>query len=148
MASIGYIGSSPDLLGLGVSDDVVHPYVHKFVAEAVVDKIRAVKNFLCDKGINENGQLFIAGYSEGGYVAMATHQLIEQKYADEFQVTASAPMAGPYDMSFSSKRILQLIPILSQDISHLPTCPTIQLKSLTGQQAISFKVLMLNVFQI
>ena len=108
MASIGYIGSSPDLLGLGVSDDVVHPYVHKFVAEAVVDKIRAVKNFLCDKGINENGQLFIAGYSEGGYVAMATHQLIEQKYADEFQVTASAPMAGPYDMSFSSKRILSI----------------------------------------
>ena len=32
MASVGYIGSSPDLLGLGVSDDVVHPYVHKFVA--------------------------------------------------------------------------------------------------------------------
>ena len=29
MASVGYIGSSPDLLGLGVSDDVVHPYVHK-----------------------------------------------------------------------------------------------------------------------
>ena len=86
----------------------MHPYVHKFVAEAVVDKIRAVKNFLCDKGINENGQLFIAGYSEGGYVAMATHQLIEQKYADEFQVTASAPMAGPYDMSFSSKRILSI----------------------------------------
>jgi len=108
MASVGYIGSSPDLLGLGVSADVVHPYVHKFVAEGVVDKIRAVKNFICNEGINDNGQLFIAGYSEGGYVAMATHKLIEEKYSDEFQVTASAPMAGPYDMSYSSKRILSI----------------------------------------
>ena len=49
MASVGYVGSSPDLLGLGVSDDVVHPYVHKFVAEAVVDKIRAVKSFMCSR---------------------------------------------------------------------------------------------------
>jgi len=108
MASVGYIGSSPDLLGLGVSDDVVHPYVHKFVAEAVVDKIRAVKNFMCERNIGYNKQLFIAGYSEGGYVTMATHQLIEQKYPEEFTLTATAPMAGPYDMSFSSKRILSI----------------------------------------
>ena len=108
MASVGYIGSSPDLLGLGVSDDVVHPYVHKFVAEAVVDKIRAVKNFICERNIGYNKQLFIAGYSEGGYVAMATHQLIEEKYPEEFALTATAPMAGPYDMSFSSKRILSI----------------------------------------
>ena len=108
MASVGYIGSSPDLLGLGVSDDVVHPYVHKFVAEAVVDKIRAVKNFICERNIGYNKQLFIAGYSEGGYVAMATHQLIEEKYPEEFALRATAPMAGPYDMSFSSKRILSI----------------------------------------
>ena len=108
MASVGYIGSSPDLLGLGVSDDVVHPYVHKFVAEAVVDKIRAVKSFMCSEEIDSNGQLFIAGYSEGGYVAMATHKLIEEKYSEELKVTASAPMAGPYDMSYSSRRILSI----------------------------------------
>ena len=108
MASVGYIGSSPDLLGLGVSDDVVHPYVHKFVAEAVIDKIRAVKNFACERGIGYNEQLFVAGYSEGGYVTMATHKLIEEKYSDEFKLTASAPMAGPYDMSFSSNRILSI----------------------------------------
>ena len=100
VASVGYIGSSPDLLGLGISSDVVSPYVHAFVAEAVVDKIRATKNWLCSNGINDNEQLFIAGYSEGGYVAMATHKLIEEKYADEFTITASAPMAGPHDMTY------------------------------------------------
>tara|TARA_B100001750_G_scaffold49893_1_gene37829 strand:+ start:499 stop:1704 length:1206 start_codon:yes stop_codon:yes gene_type:complete len=106
VASIGYIGSSPDLLGLGVSTDVVHPYIHAFAAEAVVDKVRALKNWLCANEVNDNGQLFIAGYSEGGYVAMATHKLIEEAYADEFTVTASAPMAGPYDLRYSSTRIL------------------------------------------
>ena len=105
VASVGYIGSSPDLLGLGISSDVVHPYIHAFVAEAVVDKIRATKNWLCSNGINDNEQLFIAGYSEGGYVAMATHKLIEEKYADEFTITASAPMAGPHDMIYVSNRI-------------------------------------------
>ena len=106
VASVGYIGSSPDLLGLGVSTDVVHPYIHAFAAEAVVDKIRATKNWLCANDVNDNGQLFLAGYSEGGYVAMATHKLIEEKYGSEFTVTASAPMAGPYDMRHSSKSLL------------------------------------------
>ena len=63
---------------------------------------------MCSEGIDGNGQLFIAGYSEGGYVAMATHKLIEEKYSEEFKVTASAPMAGPYDMSYSSRRILSI----------------------------------------
>ena len=108
VASEGYIGSSPDLLGLGISDDVVHPYIHAFAAEAVIDKIRAVKNWLCSNEIESNDQLFIAGYSEGGYVAMATHKLIEETYFDEFTVTASAPMAGPYDMRYVPTRVLNL----------------------------------------
>ena len=39
---------------------------------------------------------------------MATHKLIEEKYSEELKVTASAPMAGPYDMSYSSRRILSI----------------------------------------
>ena len=108
MASMGYIGSSADFLGLGISDDVVHPYIHAFVAEGVVDKLRAVKNWLCANEVSDNGQLFLAGYSEGGYVAMATHKLIEETYSEEFIVTASAPMAGPYDMRYVPIRIFNL----------------------------------------
>ena len=108
MASMGYIGSSADFLGLGISNDVVHPYIHAFVAEGVVDKLRAVKNWLCANEVSDNGQLFLAGYSEGGYVAMATHKLIEETYSEEFIVTASAPMAGPYHMPSAATRILKL----------------------------------------
>jgi hypothetical protein len=39
------------------------------------------------------------GYSEGGYATMAVHRAMETSYADEFTVTASAPMAGPYNLS-------------------------------------------------
>src|SRR5258708_8407088 len=41
----------------------------------------------------DNGKLFISGYSQGGYVAMATHKAMQ---AGGMTVTASAPMSGPY----------------------------------------------------
>ncbi len=97
-ASTGYVACSPDYLGMGVSTDVFHPYIHASVADAVVDFIRAAKSFCCLNDIKLNEQLFLAGYSEGGYATMATHKTLEEQFPDEFTVTASAPMAGPYDV--------------------------------------------------
>ena len=39
------------------------------------------------------------GYSEGGYVTMATHYMLENQNINEFNLLASFPMAGPYDLS-------------------------------------------------
>src|ERR1700691_5251020 len=44
----------------------------------------------------DDGQLFITGYSQGGYVAMATHRAMETA---GMTVTASAPMSGPYALA-------------------------------------------------
>jgi hypothetical protein len=44
----------------------------------------------------DNGELFITGYSQGGYVAMATHRAMQ---AGGMRVTASAPMSGPYALA-------------------------------------------------
>src|SRR6202034_2663473 len=41
----------------------------------------------------DSGVLFISGYSEGGFVAMATQRAMETTGA---KVTAAAPMSGPY----------------------------------------------------
>jgi pimeloyl-ACP methyl ester carboxylesterase len=41
----------------------------------------------------DSGKLFITGYSEGGYVAMATERALELSGKT---VTAAAPMSGPY----------------------------------------------------
>ena len=46
-----------------------------------------------------NGQLFLMGYSHGGHVTMALHRELEQYHANEITITASAPMAGAYDLS-------------------------------------------------
>jgi hypothetical protein len=46
-----------------------------------------------------NDKLFLMGYSEGGFVTMATTRELQLNHAAEFTVTASAPMAGPHDLS-------------------------------------------------
>jgi len=100
LTTSGYIFIEPDYLGLGVSD-MLHPYHLKDVtASSVIDMIRASKHF-CDEfsNIQYNEQLFLAGYSEGGYATMATVKEIEENLSDEFDITVSFPMAGAYDLS-------------------------------------------------
>ena len=105
-ASIGYVVCMPDYLGLGESTDVFHPYLHTNSAEAVIDMIRASRTYCSSNGIILNCQIFLAGYSEGGYVTMATHRALETRFSDEFTVTAAAPMAGPYDLLLTAMNIL------------------------------------------
>lgn len=105
-ATNGFLVSCPDGLGLGVSEEV-HPYIlAEGSATATIDMLRAVKTFAGENNIPLNNQLFLAGYSEGGYVTMATHKFIEEYYSDEFTVTASAPMAGPYDVRLMADLVL------------------------------------------
>ncbi len=91
----GFVTLQPDYIGFGDSKDHYHPFVlKKSLANTTVDFIVAAKKFAADNKINLNGQLFITGYSEGGYAAMATLQKIEKE--GKLQVTLAAPMAGPY----------------------------------------------------
>ncbi|MCX6923469.1 MAG: hypothetical protein NT154_09720 [Verrucomicrobia bacterium] len=98
-ASVGYASVAADLLGLGSSPGL-HPYLHaRSEATASVDMLRAARIFCASNSIGLNGQIFVAGYSQGGHTAMALHRELESFHTNEFTVTASAPMAGPYDMS-------------------------------------------------
>ncbi len=102
IASSGYIALAPDYLGYGVSSAIPHPYLHaKTISSTVVNLLRAAKKFLALPAINmaTNGQLFLSGYSEGGFATLATQKKIELELASEFTVTASEPGAGPYDMT-------------------------------------------------
>ena len=48
----------------------------------------------------DNGELFLTGYSQGGHAAMATHKYIEENnLLEEFNVIASAPCSGPYEIT-------------------------------------------------
>lgn len=106
-AALGYYALEPDYLGLGDSN-ILHPYhIAKSSANAVIDFIRAGRSFASSKGVALNGQVFLAGYSEGGYVTLASHKEIEQNYSNEIKVTASSPMAGAYDLNLTANTILQ-----------------------------------------
>lgn len=99
VCSGGYAAVGADFIGLGDSPGM-HPFIHALTeATAGADMLRAGKKACQDIGRALSGQLFVAGYSQGGHVAMALHRELQEEHAGEFTVTASAPMAGPYDVS-------------------------------------------------
>lgn len=101
----GFVTLQPDYIGFGDSSDHYHPFVlKKSLANATVDFIKAAKHFAGENAINLNGQLFLTGYSEGGYAAMATLQKIEQE--GQMQVSLAAPMAGPYALETLAMAVL------------------------------------------
>jgi hypothetical protein len=105
-STLGITVSMPDYLGLGDSPGM-HPYVHaKTEASAGIDMLRATKKYLGKRKIAINDQLFLFGYSQGGHATMAMHRELEANHKNEFKVTASAPMAGPYDVSGVQTKVL------------------------------------------
>ncbi|MDX2001978.1 MAG: T9SS type A sorting domain-containing protein [Chitinophagales bacterium] len=105
-SSDGYATAMPDYLGLGDSPGM-HPYVHaKSEATATRDMLRACREFCANNNIALNGQIFLTGYSQGGHAAMATQRELETFHANEFTVTACAPLSGPYDISGKQKDFL------------------------------------------
>jgi pimeloyl-ACP methyl ester carboxylesterase len=100
LSSSGFITVIPDYIGFGSSSSIIHPYyVEEYSASAVTDLLIAAKELSTEKDIHFNKKLFLAGYSEGGYVTMATHKAIEEQGGiDGFELIASFPAAGAYDV--------------------------------------------------
>ncbi len=99
MASAGFITVVPDFIGFGASKDLLHPYYVKDVtASAVVDNLKAAHQLAAQEVLNFTGDLFLAGYSQGGYATMATHQYLEENEVAGFDLIASFPAAGGYDV--------------------------------------------------
>ncbi len=99
VASTGMITVVPDFIGFGASVEIPHPYyVEDLTASSTVDNIRAAKEIAELVGMDFSSELFLAGYSQGGYATMATHKWIEEKGLDGFNLIASFPSSGGYDM--------------------------------------------------
>jgi len=105
IASTGYAVAMADYEGMGDNTDI-QPYVHgASLAKQVVDMLRASRDIIGGITGNSgspcswNSQLFLMGYSEGGYVTMTTTRELQLNHAAEFTVTASAPLSGPHDLS-------------------------------------------------
>ena len=99
-ASQGYIVVAPNYAGYDTSTLTYHPYlVAEQQSKDMIDALAAARSALptaAAASTKDSGKLFITGYSQGGYVAMATHRSMQ---AAGMTVTASAPMSGPYALA-------------------------------------------------
>ena len=107
-AAEGYIVVAPNYAGYDTSTLGYHPYLNgDQQSKDMIDALTAARSALPTvdaPDTTDGGQLFITGYSQGGYVAMATHRAL-QEAGDT--VTASAPLSGPYALSAFSDAIFQ-----------------------------------------
>lgn len=96
-AAQGYIVVAPNYAGYDISTLGYHPFLNaKQQSGEMIDALTAARVALPGTfahATSDNGKLFITGYSEGGYVAMATQRAMQDA---AMTVTASAPMSGPY----------------------------------------------------
>jgi alpha/beta superfamily hydrolase len=99
-AAEGYIVVAPNYLGYDTSTLGYHPYlIAAQQSKEMIDALTAARTALPTADApasTDGGKLFVTGYSEGGYVAMATHSAMQSA---GMTVTASAPMSGPYALS-------------------------------------------------
>jgi hypothetical protein len=94
----GYAVLMPDYFGLGHGERFHIYQLYKPLAQTTIDFLFAMEQLNHTLKVRTNGQLFLTGYSEGGYAALATNKLIQEKYSNHFKVTATAANAGAYDM--------------------------------------------------
>jgi len=107
-AAQGYIVVAPNYAGYDTSTLPYHPYLHaEQQAKDTSDALTAARSALPTSTaptVTDSGRLFITGYSQGGFVAMATHRLLQ---ANGVAVTASAPMSGPYALAAFGDAVYQ-----------------------------------------
>lgn len=96
-AARGYITVAPNYAGYDTSTLSYHPYLNgDQQSKDMMDALTAAHSALSALSIADNQKLFVTGYSQGGFVAMATHRALQEA---GITVTASAPMSGPYALS-------------------------------------------------
>lgn len=127
LASLGYIVISADYVGYGASQGKKHPYLRAAPsAAAVTDFLNAARQWLASQSIPTNNQLFLTGYSEGGYVTLAAHRALETAGV---HVTGSIAGAGPYHLQKTLDKVLSSSAIsdaLKQKLGFRPTANNVQ----------------------
>ena len=99
-ASRGYIVVAPNYAGYDTSNLPYHPYLNADQqSKEMIDVLTAARSALpvsSAPSVTDNHKLFVTGYSQGGFVAMAAQKAMQ---AAGMTVTAAAPMSGPYALA-------------------------------------------------
>jgi hypothetical protein len=98
-ASQGFVVVAPNYAGYDVSTLGYHPFLNaQQQSREMIDAWNAGRDALArvGSGVTAGKKLFLAGYSEGGHVALATQRAMQQA---GIAVTAAVPMSGPYALA-------------------------------------------------
>ncbi len=123
-ASVGpAIVAMPDYQGMGLDDEAYHPYVHlQSLAWAGHDMVTAILERLGDTklipaGVTWNGKVYVMGYSEGGFAAMAftrEWQAAQRLNGTGFPLDCAVPMAGPHSLS------KEMVAVMKEKVNPFP----------------------------
>lgn len=97
-AAQGFIVVAPNYAGYDISPLPYHPYLNgDQQSKDMIDSLTAARKALpVLAGARDSGKLLITGYSQGGYVALATQRALQ---AAGQTVTAAAPLSAPSAIS-------------------------------------------------
>ncbi|OYU45877.1 MAG: hypothetical protein CFE44_05190 [Burkholderiales bacterium PBB4] len=112
LASLGYQVLAPDYVGYGSSNGKEHPYLLAAPsASVVVDMLTAAKYWRQTTQQADNGQLFLAGYSEGGYVSVAASRALAASTNSPHAKNLALVVAGggPYQVFVTLDELLKKI---------------------------------------
>ncbi|MCB0507059.1 MAG: hypothetical protein R2739_07880 [Chitinophagales bacterium] len=105
-AADGYAACYPDYYGIGKGEKE-HLYQHAWSeAMAFIYMLYAVDELNKEINLKTNGQLFLTGYSQGGHASFAAQKYLEALNDPRFQVTATSPMSGAYDMTGEQEKYM------------------------------------------
>jgi poly(3-hydroxybutyrate) depolymerase len=106
-AAQGYIVVSSNYAGYDTSSLPYHPFINgDQQSEDMINALAAARQALghiAAATTLDSGKLFVTGYSQGGYVAMATYRALLNA---GMPVAAAAPMSGPYALEAFGDTIL------------------------------------------
>lgn len=108
VASMGFIVVVPDYIGFGASSNLPHPYLHaQSTTQSILDMLRAMNEFTSKDQVvaKPTKDLFIFGYSQGGWATMLLQREIETRFDSEFHLKASSCASGPYSLEYMSNYI-------------------------------------------
>jgi dienelactone hydrolase len=113
-ASQGYIVVAPNYTGLDTSNADYQSY-HQAdqKTEDIMGALAAARELLPEVEAQANDELFIVGYSQGGWLTMALQKELE---ARGMPITASVPMSGAYALSALVDNIFKGAPVRGSTI--------------------------------
>jgi len=99
-ATKGYIVLMPDYIGYGITDSLIHPYLHLASSvSAAVDLLKSAIPYLKARSYTFYNSIILLGYSQGAAVTLALQKTLEEQYAYQYPLSKVFAGAGPYDLS-------------------------------------------------